>query len=154
MQTPLQEQRRQVKMARRREVVNVQILNRHIEHDPRVGQNPPRPPVRQQDGHARFFTLRAFRATREIDPAPGEPLHRNRAHRVGTIHGHETHALTQNRQVVSKDGGGASQGHLEVRGQDFAVERNRLSETVEDQIQVDLAGNCDIELSHRCCEQA
>ena len=47
----------EVKMARRRQVVDVQILNRHIEHDPRVGQNPPRPPVRQQDGHAALFVL-------------------------------------------------------------------------------------------------
>src|SRR5450432_2642897 len=120
------------------------MLESHLRHGARIGQNMPAFGMRQHHRYARIQIWR-FRNPAEVDPGGIEPAQRHSAKIIAAHASDETDLTAQNRKIVRRNCRRATQRDAAIASQEFAFERNLLRQTIQQDVEVNLASKGDVE---------
>ena len=135
-------------MARVGEVVEVEIVPGSFRDRSRIGENVAPRSVMQDHGEARRDRARNRAHQRYVDAALLQAIECDLSERVVADAGLKSDAAAECGQVVSHDrGGGAEREHHAV-GEQFAFRRKLFGQAVEDEVEIQFAGDRDVETGH------
>src|SRR5580658_3043121 len=147
-QSALQEIRRQMKVAGRRQVFHVQMLGLQRGNGAQISQDVPPFTSGKNDSKAGLGFAAQLKNRRDFYPGGTQAVQCNLAEIVGSDTGTEAHLAAQRRQVMGHDRRGTAQRQNRLGGQQLALRGQSLRQAVQDQVEVQLAGNGNVKASH------
>jgi len=140
----LEEQGREVEVARGSEVRQIEIGDGHLRHDAGVGEDVTLGAVGEQDGYA-CGCAGFVGDMRSVEAGFGEPGGGDVTHFVGADLGGEADAGAEEGEIMGQDGGGPAEGEVETGAEQLAIGGHGCRQAIENEVEVGLAGDGDVE---------